>query len=60
MIRAPISSFGGPALFLFNSAMLIAFGCVWLTVEIKALFHTVAFAICPRCVARENPDEDPT
>ena len=37
-----------------------AFGWVWLTVDIKALFHTVAFAICPKCVAKENPDEDPT
>jgi hypothetical protein len=59
-ILPPISSFGGPALFLFKSARLIDFGCVWLTVDASALFHTVACTICPRLVARENPDEDPT
>lgn len=37
-----------------------SFHCVWLTIEIRALFHTVALAICPRYVASENPDEDPT
>ena len=55
-----ISSFGGPALFFFNSAILRGFDCVWLTVETRALFQTVACTIWPRFVAKENPEEDPT
>ena len=29
-----------------------------MTINIKALFYTIVFTICPKCVAKENPDKD--
>ena len=58
--RPSITSLAGPALVFFKPAILKSFFWVYLTVNIKNLYHAVAFAICSKCAVMATQKGDLT